>query len=139
KVTLDIAHLCIKHLRAFVSGQDEQLQNGVTVQVCQALSRSDRAPFNQTRKSAQGVTLRRLHVAKGNAGFSVRKGCGAGRTAISLHSALAVGSEFIDCGVLAVDACHGVSSLVFFGETSHNHFGSRAWVTPRFVYAPQTA
>lgn len=66
------------------------------------------------------------------------KGCGAARAAVTLNAALPVASKFLDNGVLAFDAYHGVSPLALCEETSQNSIGSEAWLTPRFGLAPLT-
>jgi hypothetical protein len=135
KVTLDTAHLCIKHLRAFLSGQDRQLQDGIAVQICEPFCAADRAALNQTRKGLKSGALINFHVAD-NAGIRFGKCCGAGRTAVTLDSTLAVDSEFLNCGVLAFNARHGLFLWIGEGEKPYTCFGSEVRLTPRFGLAP---
>lgn len=137
-LALQVAHLLIHNARAFFSGQDEQLHDRVTVQPRHAFRGANRAAFNEALDSAASNHFRGTHGSERANGLGVRKGCGAGRAAVTLDSVPTVAARFLNCGVLAFRAGHVISPLALCGETSQNSFGSEAWVTPRFGLAPLT-
>jgi hypothetical protein len=122
-VAFQVAHSRVQQPLAAFPGHDEQTHDGVAMQPCKPLCRAQGATFNQALDGAESRSFIYAHC-KGRSGFGVGKGCGAGRTAVTLDSVPSVAAKLFDRRVLAFNARHGVSPLALCGETSQNIFGS---------------
>lgn len=136
KATFQIAHSFVKQFLATFSGQDEQLQNRVTMQTCKPFRGTHRATLNQALNRFQGYFLRDSHGSKQGSRLRFRKRCRTGCTAVTLDSLLSVNAKLLDCLVIAFPARHGFSPLALCGGKADNKFGSEWRLTPRFGLAP---
>jgi hypothetical protein len=131
KARMNAAHASVKQISAFVANREKQRKNRSLVSASNPRHGANAHTFHQERYDLRGpfragvVTAQRPLARLRKRGF-------AGRAAIPLDSLTSVGSESLCSIVLASQAGHVASPLVFLREKPENEgLGFRLGLSPR--------